>query len=162
MHSHLWCTKTLFTSFCRTDDIDSTWFTTRLYSATVPTDSSIEKTYKSCEVNRPVRLLHISSVTSFTSSVWIWFFFRAIYVQQRKRYPSLCSGPKDNEDFFHCSFMNSPLPPPPPLVPCRYQIYVHPHSTNKSMNYKRCLFARFFFITINFIIQTLLVKTTCN
>ena len=87
-------------------------------------------------------------------------FFREIYVQQCKRYPLLFSGPKDNNDFSHCSFMKNP---PPPLVSCGYQIYVHSRSTNKGMKYKRCLFASFFFITINFIIiQTMLVKTTCN
>ena len=60
-HSHLWCTKTLFTSFCRTDDVDrinnaiqqretmgnitARGFITRLHSATVPTDSFKEKKY---------------------------------------------------------------------------------------------------------------------
>ena len=56
VHSHSWCTKTLFTSYYRTDDIDGInnaiqqWktmgkipargFITRLYSATVPTVST--------------------------------------------------------------------------------------------------------------------------
>ena len=138
----------------------------RIYSAAVTTDSFIEKIYQSCEVNRPVRL-NILSVASFTSGMWIWIFCKGIYVQQCKRYPLLFSGPKDNNDFSHCSCMNSPLLPPPTppfsLVLCRYQIYVHSRSTNKGMNFRRCLFARFFFITINFIIiETLLVKTTCN
>ena len=61
VHSHLWCTNTLFTSFCRRDDNDrinnaiqqletmgnitASGFITRLYSATVPTDSFTEKKY---------------------------------------------------------------------------------------------------------------------
>ena len=156
MHSHLWCTKTLFTSFCRTDDIDrinnairqretmgnitARGFITRLYSATVPTDSFMKK-----YVNR----------AKLTASAFIHFignfiyqqhvntnFCRAIYVQQCERYPLLFSGPKDNNDFSHRSFIKNPPPPP---VPCGYHIYVHPLSTNKGMRYKRCLFARFFF-----------------
>ena len=59
VHSHSWCTKTLFTSYYRTDDIERTnnaiqqWktmgkipargFITRLYSATVPTVSRYGK-----------------------------------------------------------------------------------------------------------------------
>ena len=137
MHSHLWCTKTLFTSFCRTDEIDrinnairqremmgnitASGFISRIYSATVPTDSFMEKIYLPYEVSRPL-CLHILLVTSFISGMWIRFFFRAIYVEQCKRYPLLFSGPKDDNDFSHCSFMKNP---PPPLAPCRYQIYVH-------------------------------------
>ena len=59
VHSHSWCTKTLFTSYYRTDDIDrinnaiQQWktmgkipahgFITRLYSVTVPTVSRYGK-----------------------------------------------------------------------------------------------------------------------
>ena len=109
---------------------------------------------------RPVHL-HILSVTSFTSGMWIRYFFRAIYIKQCKRLPLLFSGPKDINDFSHFFLMKNPPPLPP--CPLRVSNLCSSLSTNKGMNYKRCLFARFFFITINFIIiQTLLVKTTRN
>ena len=73
-------------------------------------------------INRAKLTAHILSVASFTSGMWIWIFFKGIYVQQCKRYPLLFSGPKDNNDFSHCSFMNSPLLPPPPFVPCPLQV----------------------------------------
>ena len=135
MHSHLWCTWTLFTSFGRTDDINrinnairqremmgniiERGSITRLYSATVPKNSFMEKI---CEVNRPVRL-HILSVTSFTSGMWIWYFFRAIYVQQCKRYSLLFSGPKDNNDFSHCSFILFFSEETSPRSPCKVNVF---------------------------------------
>ena len=69
-----------------------------------------KKNLLTVRINRRVRL-HILSLTSFTSDMWIWIFFRAIFVHQCKRYPLLLSGPKGNNDFSHCSFIKN-LPPP--------------------------------------------------
>lgn len=64
MHSRLWCAKTFFTSFCRTDDMDrinnaieqgktmgniaAHGFIARLYSATVATDAFMGKIREPC------------------------------------------------------------------------------------------------------------------
>ena len=120
----------LFTSFCRTDDIErinntiQRWetmgkipargFITKLYSATGLTVSKYGKNMLT--VNRPVRL-HFLWVISFTNGIWIWIFLRAFYTQQCKRYTSLFLALKDNNDLSLCSFTNfSPQTPPPPSV----------------------------------------------
>ena len=159
MHSHLWCTKTLFTSFCRTDDSDrinnairqlktmgnitARGFITRLYSATVPTDSFTEKSLLTVRINRRVRL-HILSLTSFTSDMWIWIFFRAIFVHQCKRYPLLLSGPKGNNDFSHCSFIKNLPPPLCPLSHTGIKFMYIPLALTKAWT-TRDAFLQFFF-----------------
>ena len=155
MHLHLWCTKTLFTSFCRTDDIDrinnairqretmgnitARGFITRLYSATVPTDSFMKK-----YINR----------AKLTASAFIHFIGNFIYQQHMNTNFFSEQFMYNNARGIHCYSqvlritMISPivlLQRTPPPVPCGYHIYVHPLSTNKGMRYKRCLFARFFF-----------------
>ena len=125
MHSHLWCTKTLFTSFCRTDDIDrinnairqretmgnitARGFITSLYSATVPTDSFMKK-----YINR----------AKLTASAFIHFIGNFIYQQHMNTnffQSNLCTTMQEvsitilrSNDFSHRSFIKNP-PPPRPL-----------------------------------------------
>ena len=162
MHSHLWCTKTLLTSFCRTDDINrinyairqretmgniiERGFITRLYSATVATDSFMEKKY----INR-----------AKLTAQCVYTFYRQLHL------PAACEYDIFSEQFMYNNargffLLWRTLPsPPPPLVPCGYQIYVHSLSTNKGLNDKRCLFESFYFYYL-MIIQILLAKITCN
>ena len=120
----------LFTSFCRTDDIErinntiQRWetmgkipargFITKLYSATALTVSKYGKNMLT--VNRPVRL-HFLWVISFTNGIWIWIwiwiFLRAFYTQQCKRYTSLFLALKDTMIYPSVLLRTSPHKPPP-------------------------------------------------
>ena len=89
-------------------------------------------------------------------------FFRAIFVHQCKRYPFLLSGLKGNNDFSHCSFIKNLPPPLCPLSHTAIKFMYIRLALTKAWTTRDAFLQFFFSITINFIIQTLLVKTTCN
>ena len=102
-----------------------------------------KKNLLTVRINRRVRL-HILSVTSFTSGMWIWIFFRAIFVHQCKRYPLLLSGPKGNNDFSHCSFIKNLPPPLCPLSHTGIKFMYIPLALTKAWT-TRDAFLQFFF-----------------
>ena len=100
MYSHLWCTKTLFTFFCRTDDngrinnairqletmgnITACGFITRLYSATVPTDSFKEKNDINPANLPPSAFTHFIGNFIYQRHVNMIFFQRNLYKTMQK------------------------------------------------------------------------------
>ena len=131
MHSHSRCTKTLFSLFCRTNDIDrinkcnsaleddGQYYSLQFYYQALFSNRSDcfnvwKKIFQPCEVKRPVRL-RVLSVTSFISE---YDFSQNILCTTMQGVSITILTPKDNNNLFisYCIKSFHRLPPPPPSL----------------------------------------------